>query len=77
MLETYVMPVLMYGSENWILTEDLMRKLERFQSELAKRILMWPKHFSTTAAITALGPPSMKCQLKFKPRDSRREDVWI
>ena len=30
-----VMPVLMYGSESWILTEDLIRKLERFQGELA------------------------------------------
>ena len=28
--------------------------VEKFQAELAKRILKWPKHFSNTAAITPL-----------------------
>jgi len=47
------MPVLLYGCENWILTNGLMEELEKFRAELAKRILKCPKHFSTTAAITA------------------------
>ncbi len=55
-LETCVMPVLLYGSENWIMTENL---LESFQAELVKRILKWPKHFSNTAAITVLDVPTM------------------
>ena len=33
-LETCVMPVLLYGSENWILTEGLVAKLEAFRAEL-------------------------------------------
>ena len=35
-LETCVCPILLYGSENWILTETLMKRLESFQGELAK-----------------------------------------
>ena len=42
------MPVLLYGSENWILTDALVDKLEAFQAELVKRILKWPKHLSNT-----------------------------
>ena len=53
------MPVLLYGSKNWILTDSLMEKLEGFQAELVKRILKWPGHFSNTAAITALELPTM------------------
>jgi len=34
-LEMCVMPVLLYGGENWILTDGLMEKLEKFQAELA------------------------------------------
>ena len=30
-IESCVMPVLLYGSENWILTEALLKKLEAFQ----------------------------------------------
>ena len=50
-LECCVMPILMYGSENWILTERLIDKLEAFQGELVKRVLKWPKHHSNTAAL--------------------------
>ena len=56
-LETCVMPFLLYGSENWILTESLLKKLESFQGELAKRILKWPKHLSNTAPMTCLDLP--------------------
>ena len=44
------MPILMFGSENWILTEGLIDRLEAFQGELVKRVLKWPKHHSNTAA---------------------------
>ena len=57
------MPVLLYGSENWILTEGRVAKLEAFQAELVKRILKWPRHFSNTAALTALEVPTMKCRI--------------
>ena len=36
MIASCVMPVLLYGSENWILTETLMKKLEAFQGELVR-----------------------------------------
>ena len=46
MIESCVMLVLLYGLENWILTEALLKKLEAFQGELVKRVLKWPKHHS-------------------------------
>ena len=57
------MPVLLYGSENWTLTEALMERLEAFKGELAKRVLKWPKHYSNTAAIISLDIPTMKCRI--------------
>ena len=62
-IECCVMPILMYGSENWILTEALIDKLEAFQGELVKRVLRLPKHHSNTAAITALEIPTMRNRL--------------
>lgn len=38
------MPLLLYGSENWIMTEALFVKLEAFQGELVKRVLKWPRY---------------------------------
>ena len=38
-IETWVMPVLLYGSEIWILTENLLQSLESFQGELANWFL--------------------------------------
>ena len=62
-IETCVMPVLLFGSENWILTDQLMERLEGFQGELAKRVLRWPQHHSNTAAITTLDVRSMKSRM--------------
>ena len=46
-----MMPVLLYSSENWILTDALKEKLEAFQGELAKSVLKWPKHHSNTGQL--------------------------
>ena len=62
-IESCVMPVLLYGSENWIMTDALMERLEAFQAELVKRVLKWPKHHSNTAAIAVLDIPMMKCRI--------------
>lgn len=62
-IESCVMPVLLYGSKNWILSEAPMKKLEAFQGELVKRVLKWPKHLSNTAAIATLDVTTMKCSL--------------
>ena len=50
-----VMPILLYGCENWLMTHALMEKVESFLAELAKRVLKWPKHHSNTAAVVASG----------------------
>ena len=62
-LESCVMPVLLYGSENWMLLDSLLNKLEAFQGELVKRVLKWPKHLSNTAAITVLDVPTIRCRV--------------
>ena len=43
LVETCVMPVLMYGSESWCLNTSLLSKLESFQAEVGKRILRLPR----------------------------------
>ena len=50
-INTCMMPVLLFGSENWILTEALLHRLEAFLGVLTKRALKWPWHLSKTAAI--------------------------
>ena len=62
-LETCVMPVLLYGSENWILTERCLDQLDSFLGEMAKRALKWPKHFSNTAALMALGMETARSKI--------------
>ena len=54
-VETCVLPVLLYGVENWVLSPESIRMLDSFQGEIAKRILRLPKWYSNTAAIVALG----------------------
>ena len=45
-INTCVMPVLLSGCENWVLSGDCL-DLEPFIGEVAKRFLKWPKHFPT------------------------------
>ena len=54
-VETCILPILLYGVENWVLSPEAIRMLENFQGEMAKRILQLPKWYSNTAAIVALG----------------------
>ena len=37
--EVFVIPILLYECETWILTPALLSKLEKLQSEIGKRIL--------------------------------------
>ena len=62
-IKTCVMPVLLYGCENWIMRESLLDKLERFLGEIAKRALGCPKHHSNTAALVALDIMSARSEL--------------
>ena len=62
-IETCLMPALLYGCENWILIERLINQLNSFVGELAKRCLRWPKHHSNTAALVALDLESIRWRL--------------
>ena len=62
-INSCVVPILIFGSENWILTESLLHKLEAFLGELAKRALKWPQHLSNTAAILALDMETMRSRI--------------
>ena len=53
-IKTCVLSVLLYGSENWVLSDSLSLKLDRLLGDLAKRALKWPKYLSNTAARAAL-----------------------
>ena len=57
------MPVLMYGSENWLLTINQLNQLDSFLGEMAKRALKWPRHFSNTAALVTMGMESIRVDL--------------
>ena len=57
------MPVLMYGSENWILNETTTALLESFLAEMAKRILKLPKWASNSVVNVMMGWPTMKARI--------------
>ena len=59
LVESCVIPVLMYGSESWTLNKTLLNKLESFQAEVGKRILQLPKSTSNTIPLLALNWPTM------------------
>ena len=63
MVEYCVLPVLLYGYENWVLTEQLISRLEAFQDEMAKRILKLPKWSSSTAANVVMGWPTVRARV--------------
>ena len=54
-----VLPILLYGVENWIFSAESLQRLESFQGEVAKRILKLPCWYLNTAACVALDIKSM------------------
>ena len=58
-----VLPVCLYGSESWLLTEPMLGKLEKFQGDLGKKILNIPKHYSNLIPLVALKWPTMRLQI--------------
>lgn len=61
--ETCIMPVLLDGCENWVVTEGLLSKLEKCLDGTVRRPLRWPNHLSTTAAVTVSDGPSVQLSL--------------
>ena len=57
--EVCVLPVLLFGCENWILSDSTLHLLESFQGEIGRRILRLSKHHSTLSTRLALKLPSV------------------
>ena len=58
-VESYILPVLLYGFENWVLNRSLIEALESFQAELGRRVLKLPKFSSNTVPLLVLNWPTM------------------
>ena len=61
--ETCVVPVLLFGSENWILTDSMLHQLESFQGEIGRRMLKLSKYHSTLSTRLALKCPSITARI--------------
>ena len=64
--ETCVVPILLYGCENWILTEDMLLTLERFQEEIGRRILKLSRFHSALVVRVLLQWPSVQARVLMK-----------
>ena len=54
-----MIPVLLYGCENWIMTDTNISILESFQGEIGRRILHFSKFHSILSTRVALQLPSI------------------
>ena len=61
LVESCVIPVLMFGAEAWCCNASLLSKLESFQSEIGKKILRFPKFTANQVPLLALNWPTMRC----------------
>ena len=62
-VQACVLPVCLYGGENWLLTNTLLQTLEAFQAEIGKRILNLPKHFANICPLVFLYWPTMRYRI--------------
>ena len=62
-IECCVFPCLLSSAEAWILNDTLIRQLESFKAELAKRILRLPRRTSNNVTRMALQWPSMRARI--------------
>ena len=60
---TSVIPIPLYGCDNWILSEPLLARLEMFQSEIGKRILRLSKHHTNFSAHLGLRWPRIRVHI--------------
>ena len=61
--EICVVPVLLFGCENWILTDSILRLLESFQGQIGHCILKLSKHDFTLSTHLALRWPSVTARI--------------
>jgi hypothetical protein len=57
------MPVLLFGSESWYLTDAALDDLERFQCSIGRRILRLSRFHSNTSVLIGLNWPSMRARI--------------
>ena len=62
LVESCVLPILMYGAEAWCINASLLSKLESFQSEIGKKILRLSKFAANHIPLLALNWPTMRCR---------------
>ena len=62
-VDTCVMPVLLFGTESWYLTDNTLQKLETFQCTLGRRILRLSRFHSNISVLIGLDWPSMRARL--------------
>ena len=63
MFETRVLPTLLYGSENWILSDSTLSLFESFQAEIGRRILKLSRFHSRLSINVALRWPTMRARV--------------
>ena len=61
--ETCVIPTLLFGCENWVLTDSMLHQLESFQGEIGHRILKLSRHHSTLSMHLGLRWPSITARI--------------
>ena len=66
LFETCVVPVLLYGCENWILTDQLLHQLESFQAVTGCRILQLSRFHSGLSTRLALKWPCVATRTLIK-----------
>ena len=54
-VETCILPILLYGAENWCLSQNSIQALDSFLGELSKRLLKLPRWYSNTPASIVIG----------------------
>ena len=62
-IETCVMPVLLFGCESWYLTDTTLDDLERFQCNIGRRILQLSHFHSNISIRIGLDWPSVRARV--------------
>ena len=57
--ETYIIPILLYGCETWLLNSTCLQTLEQFQCELGRQILKLSNHHANDAVRIGLHWPTI------------------
>ena len=68
--ETSIIPILLYGSETWLLDSTSLNSLESFQHEIGCRILRLPKFYAKSAVRISLHWPTVATRILIRKLSS-------